>query len=165
MRASTNPRLPLLTSSWAYRWSIHESGVSPGMDTDELSQHQSSHQNAAPCCSNCCCRLKLDSACGIWLQSQTLHGPLKQFAGPSVPPATLSAAGSRGSLSEMLEWMFSVTWMPCCFAQSRNACGSGNSAGFHSQPSQELGDFQSVSTDRVSSGTWWARKAGISVFS
>ncbi len=43
--------------------------------------------------------------------------------------------------------------------------GSGNRLLFHSQPSQSLGDFQFVSTDRVSSGTSFARKAGISVFS
>jgi hypothetical protein len=65
----------------------------------------------------------------------------------------------------MLEWMFSVTWMPCFAAQPRNARGSGNSAGFHSQPSQELGDFQLVSTESVSSGTWCERKAGTSEFS
>ena len=65
----------------------------------------------------------------------------------------------------MLVWMLRVTLIPCCLAQVRNACGSGNSDVFHSQPSHALGDFQLVSTDSVSSGTWLARKAGISVFS
>src|ERR1700761_9088191 len=102
------------------------------------------------------------------LQSHTLQVPLgvkQELSSASEVPASAWVAASCGSLSAMLAWMFSVTWIPCDAAQARNPCGSGNSAGFHSQPSQSLGDFQLVSTDSVSSGTWLARKAGISVFS
>ena len=48
MRARTKPRSPRLTMSWAYRWPIHASGVTPGDETTELSQHQSSHQKETP---------------------------------------------------------------------------------------------------------------------
>src|SRR5258708_40060056 len=65
----------------------------------------------------------------------------------------------------MLAWTFRVTSMPWDLANFRNACGSGNSAGVHSQPPHWLGDFQSVTTERSSSGTLLARNAGISVFS
>jgi hypothetical protein len=65
----------------------------------------------------------------------------------------------------MLVCTFSVTSMPWDLAQARNDGRSGNSAGFGSQPSHWLGDFQSVSTERSSSGTSLARNAGMSVFS
>ena len=65
----------------------------------------------------------------------------------------------------MLAWMFNVTWIPCAAAQLRKPAGSGKSDGFHSHPSQSFGDFQLVSTDSVSSGTWLARKAWNRVFS
>jgi hypothetical protein len=87
------------------------------------------------------------------LQSHTLQAPLKHELSASEPPASAWVAANWGSLSAMLAWMLSVTWMPCCLAQVRNACGSGNREGFHSQPFQSLGDFQLVSTDRVSRGT------------
>src|ERR1700733_10637495 len=102
------------------------------------------------------------------LQSHTLHVPLgvkHELSSASDVPASACVAGSCGSSSAILAWMFRVTWIPCEAAQARNACGSGNSEGFHSHPSQSLGDFQLVSTDSVSSGTWLARKAGISEFS
>jgi hypothetical protein len=61
--------------------------------------------------------------------------------------------------------MFIVTCKSCDLAQDRNADGSGNSAGFHSQPSQLFGDFQSVSIDSVSSETPLALNSGSSWFS
>ena len=74
---------------------------------------------------------------------------------PASCPAMRSASASSGSLSSMLEWMFKVTSMPWAAAQSRNAPGSGKRPVFHSQPSQSLGAFQSVSSDRVLRGTWF----------
>lgn len=47
-----------LAVSLAYCWLIHASGVTPGSDEYELSQHQSSHQNEAPSCSIVWCRSK-----------------------------------------------------------------------------------------------------------
>ena len=82
-----------------------------------------------------------------------------------MPPAIAWACAYCGSPVETLEWMFIVTWMPCDRAQDRNAVGSGNSAGFHSQPSHWLGLFQSVSTDSVSSDTPLAWNSGSSWFS
>ncbi len=93
--------------------------------------------------------IQFDSAWGIWLQSHTLQAPLKQVESASALPAMDSAADSCGSLSEMLEWTFRVTLMPWDLAKSRNACGSGKRAGFHSQPSHWFGAFQSVSTERL----------------
>src|ERR1700722_2240158 len=131
------------------------------MDTLLLSQHQSSHQNDTPWSWSGCWTAKLDSACGILLQSHT-HSPFEQ---PSVLPAIACACAYCGSSVAMLEWMFIVTWMPWDLAQDRNAEGSLNSAGFHSQPSHWLGLFQSVSTDRVSSDTPLALNPGSSWFS
>src|SRR5579875_1557155 len=135
------------------------------MDTLLWSQHQSSHQKATPWSWIGCWIAKFDSAWPILLQSHTAHGPLKQFVVASVPPAIAWAWAYFGSLVEMLEWMFSVTWMPCDVAQFRNAWGSGNSAGFHSHPSHWFGDFQSVSTDSVSSDTPLALNSGSNWFS
>src|ERR1700729_4208236 len=47
-RDRTKQRWPWLTRSMAYRWLIQSSGVSPGMETVDASQHQSSHQKSAP---------------------------------------------------------------------------------------------------------------------
>ena len=102
----------------------------------------------------------MDSAWGIELQSHTLQGPIVQLELASVFPATRSAGGSLGSLSAMLEWMFNVTSMPWAWAQLRNELASGKSVAFHSQPSQSLGDFQSVSRERVLRGTWLATNSG-----
>jgi len=107
----------------------------------------------------------LDSAWGTELQSQTVHGPAGQLDGASVWPAIRSAAAWAGSLSSMLEWMFRVTSMPRWRAQPRKDPGSGKSVGFHSHPFQSSGAFQSVSRDRVSSGTWFAVNAGYTVSS
>ena len=94
------------------------------------------------------------------LQSQTLQGPAEQLDGASLSPAMRSAVGSLGSLSSMLEWMLRVTSMWWDRAQARNDPGSGKRSVFHSQPFQLLGAFQSVSSERVSRGTWFFTKAG-----
>ena len=130
------------------------------METVDASQHQSSHQKDTPWRSKLCCREKFDSAWGTELQSQTLQAPLVHDEDDNVWPATRWAAGSLGSLSSMLEWMFKVTSTPFPAAQCKKAAGSGKKVGFHSQPFQSLGAFQSVSRDSVSRGTWWATKAG-----
>ena len=123
------------------------------METVDASQHQSSHQKATPCRSKLCWRSKLDSAWETVLQSQARQIPAMQLVLVSVVPATCWAVGSSGSSRAMLEWMFNVTSMPRECAHCKNELGSGNSALSHSHPSQLLGDFQSVSSDSVSSGT------------
>ena len=50
--------------------------------------------------------------------------------------------------------------MSCDWAQDKNAVGSGNSEGLHSHPSQVLGLFQSVSTERLSRETPLAANCG-----
>ena len=90
---------------------------------------------------------------------------MKHVLGVSAPPAIACVAASCGSSLAMLACTFKVTSMPWECAHARNEAGSGKSEAFHSQPSQLFGDFQSVSTDRSSSGTLFARNCGISVFS
>src|SRR5260370_39205276 len=88
IRPNAKPRSPLFVISWASKWSIQLSGVSPGMDTVELSQHQSSHQNATPWDSKGCWRAKFDSACGTWRQSHTFQAPMKHLEFANVWPAS-----------------------------------------------------------------------------
>jgi hypothetical protein len=57
-------------------------------------------------------------------------------------------------------WTLRATWMSSEFAQDRNAVGSGNSEEFHSHPSQVVGLFQSVSTERLSRETSLAANCG-----
>jgi len=57
-RENANPRPMFFDVSVAYCWLIHASGVTPGSEEYELSQHQSSHQKDAPCCSMVWCRSK-----------------------------------------------------------------------------------------------------------
>ena len=57
-------------------------------------------------------------------------------------------------------WTLSATWMSSDAAQSSNAVGSGNRLELHSQPSQVLGLFQSVSTERLSRDTPLASNCG-----
>ena len=73
--------------------------------------------------------------------------------GTSDPPAVVRAAWYCGSLLAMLGWMLSAVCRPIECAQLKYAFGSGNSAGFISQPSQALGDLKSVSVTSTSSGT------------
>ena len=125
-----------------------------------MSQHQSSHQKEIPCRWKLCWRAKLDSAWGMELQSHTLQFPLVQLDEARACPAMRSASGSLGSLSSMLEWMFKVTSMPWERAQWRKEDGEGKRERFHSQPFQSFGAFQSVSSERVLSGTWFATNSG-----
>src|SRR5271163_4283738 len=113
-----------------------------------------------PCRWKLCWRAKLDSAWEIELQSHTLQFPLVQLDEASAFLAMRSASGSLGSLSSMLEWMFNVTSMPCELAQWKNEVGEGKSDGFHSQPFQSFGAFQSVSSERVLRGTSLATNSG-----
>jgi hypothetical protein len=154
--------------SVAYCWLIHASGVTPGIDDRESSQHQSSHQKSAPCSSIVWWRSRYAFSWSGSLQSnvwQVCPGPAEQPLGVSLPFAVAWAAGNCGSLLTMLGWMFSVLCRPCFCDQSKNAAGSGNLLLSISQPSQVAGDLKSVSVTRTSSGTPSARNFGRTVFS
>ena len=84
-----------------------------------------------------------------------------QLEPASVCPAMRSAAPSLGSLLSMLECTLSVTSMSRARAQLKKELAFGKRDSFHSQPFQSLGAFQSVSSERVSSGTLWDSNAGI----
>ena len=102
----------------------------------------------------------MDSAWGMELQSHTLQFPFVQLDEARAFPAMRSACASLGSLSSMLEWMFKVTSMPWELRPVEEEVGEGKSDGFHSQPFQSFGAFQSVSSERVLSGTWFATNSG-----
>src|SRR5256885_16390986 len=104
-------------------------------------------------------------------------GPVRLPVSFATPPARAFVSPHCGSLPFIDGWTFSVTASPWEWAHETKPAGSGNWLVFHSQPFHAYGwdalapaavdatgakdgllsRFQSVSTDRVSSGTWLAR--------